>query len=165
MSGAMAFKVFLSHSLDPAEQALAWRLQTLAAAHGIELFVPYRGSLTPFAPKTALSSVQSAIDRADCVLAIITAEANASVQRELRYALAKHKLVIPIVHSGLADLPLVAQFPRVFTFSPQENPGKVEAEVVEFLEAQRLSKEKRQAAGALVAAGLALLLLFALAEK
>jgi hypothetical protein len=43
----MAFRVPLSHSLDPAEQALAWRLQTLAAAHGIELFVPQRGSLPP----------------------------------------------------------------------------------------------------------------------
>ena len=77
------------------------------------------------------------------MLAIITAEANASVEGELRYALAKHKLVIPIVHSSLANRPLVAQFPRVFTYSPQENPGKLEAEVVEFLKAQRLSKEKR----------------------
>jgi nucleoside 2-deoxyribosyltransferase len=161
----MAFRVFLSHSLDPAEQALAWRLQTLAAAHGIELFVPHRGPLRPSAPKTSLTSVQNAIDRADCVLAIITAEANGSVQRELKYALAKRKLVIPIVHSDLANHPLVAQFPRVFTFSPWENPGKLEGEVVEFLKAQHLSKEKRQAAGALVAAGLALLLLFALAEK
>jgi hypothetical protein len=99
------------------------------------------------------------------VLAIITAEANGSVQKELNYALAKRKLVIPIVHSGVATHPLLEQFPRVFTFSPWENPGKVEGEVVEFLKAQRLSKEKRQAAGALVAAGLALLLLFALAEK
>jgi nucleoside 2-deoxyribosyltransferase len=161
----MAFRVFLSHSLDPTEQALAWRLQTLAAAHGIELFVPQRGSLLPSAPKTALSTVQNAIDRSDCVLAIITAEANGSVQRELKYALAKRKLVIPIVHSDVANHPLVAQFPRVFTFSPHENPGKLEGEVVEFLEAQHLSKEKRQAAGALVLAGLALLMLFALAEK
>jgi nucleoside 2-deoxyribosyltransferase len=161
----MAFRVFLSHSLDPAEQALAWRLQTLAAAHGIELFVPQRGSIFPSGPKTTLSSVQIAIDRADCVLAIITAEANGSVQRELKYAAAKRKLVIPIVHSDVANHPLLAQFPQVFTFSPQENPGKVEGEVVEFLKAQHLSKEKRQAAGALVLAGLALLTLFALAEK
>jgi len=162
---SMALRVFLCHSLDPVEQALAWRLQTLAAAHGIELFVPCRGSLTPLAPRTALSSVHSAIDRADCVLAIITAEANGSVQRELKYALAKRKLVIPIVHSGLVNHPLVAHFRRVFTFSPGENPGKLEGEVVEFLRTQHLSKEKRQAAGALVLAGLALLLLFALAEK
>ena len=35
----MAFRVFLSYSLDPAEMALAWRLQTLAAAHDIEIHV------------------------------------------------------------------------------------------------------------------------------
>src|ERR1019366_5219329 len=37
---AMAFRVFLSYSLEAAEMALAWRLQTLAAAHGIEMYVP-----------------------------------------------------------------------------------------------------------------------------
>ena len=137
----MAFKVFLSHSLEPAEQALAWRLQTLAAAHGIEMYVPRRGVPFPPGEKSVQGSVQNAIDRSDCVLAIITTEANASVQKELKYAHAKRKLVIPIVHSGLATSPLVAQFPRVFTFSPEDNPGKVEAEVVEFLQQQHLSKE------------------------
>ncbi len=160
----MAFKVFLSHSLDPTEQALAWRLQTLAAAHGMEMYVPRRGFRFP-SSMTAAGSVEKAIDRSDCVLAIITAKANPSVQKELKYALAKQKLVIPIVHSDVATSPLVAQFPRVFTFSPWDNPGIVEAEVVEFLQQQHLSKEKRQAAGALVAAGLALLLLFSLSEK
>jgi len=161
----MAFKVFLSHSLEPDEQALAWRLQTLAAAHGIEMYVPRRGSPFPSGEKTAAGSVQNEIDRSDCVLAIITAEANASVQAELRYALAKRKLVIPIVRSDIANHPLLAQFPKVFTFSPWDNPGTLEGEVVEFLKLQHLSKEKRQAAGAIVAAGLALLLLFSLSEK
>jgi len=161
----MAFKVFLSHSLDPAEQALAWRLQTLAAAHGIEMYVPRRGAPFLAGEKTAVGSVENAIDRSDCVLAIITAKANASVQKELKYAHTKRKLVIPIVHSDVATNGLVTQFPRVFTFSPGDNAGKVEAEVVEFLQQQHLTKEKRQAAGALVAAGLALLLLFSLSEK
>ena len=40
----MAFRVFLSYSLDPTEMALAWRLQTLAAAHGIEMYVPQHGN-------------------------------------------------------------------------------------------------------------------------
>ncbi len=38
----MAFKVFLSYSTDPEEQAVVWRLQTLAAVHGIQVYVPYR---------------------------------------------------------------------------------------------------------------------------
>ena len=122
---AMTLKVFLSHSLDPAEQALAWRLQTLAAAHGIEMYVPRRGAPFLAGEKTAAADVENAIDRSDCVLAIITAKANAAVQKELKYAHAKRKLVIPIVQSDLAASPLIAQFPRVFIFSPWDNAGKV----------------------------------------
>jgi len=158
----MAFRVFLSYSLDPSEQAVAWRLQTLAAAHGIQVYVPPRGPAYAALPSVG---VTAAMDRSDCVLAIINTKADAGVQRELKYALAKKKLVIPIVRSDLAAHPLLAQFPRVFTFSPWGNPGKVEGEIVEFLKRQKLSKEKTQAIGALVALGVGLLLLFSLAEK
>jgi nucleoside 2-deoxyribosyltransferase len=110
-------------------------------------------------------SIQSAIDRSDCVLAIITSRVDASVQAELRYASQKNKLVIPIVQTDFASHPLLAKFPRLFTFSPSDNPGKLESEIGEFLKAQRLDKEKRQAIGALAAVGLGLLLLQALSEK
>ena len=160
----MAFKVFLSYSLDPAEHALAWRLQTLAAAHGIEMYVPPRGSDVPH-PAVSPMAIHNAIDRSDCVLAIVTAKAGAGVQKELRYALAKQKLVIPIVHSDFAKSALLAPFPRVFTFSPWDNPGKVEGEIVEFLKQQEVSTEKRQAIGALAALGIGLLLLFSFSEK
>ena len=159
----MAFKVFLSYSLDPAEKALAWRLQTLAAAHGIEMYVPARKSEGP--PGVSRSLVYNAIDRSDCVLAIVTARASANVQKELRYAFDKQKLVIPIVHRDFAQSPILARFPRVFTFSPWDNPGKIEGEIVEFLKEQKLSKEKQQAIGALAALGIGLLLLFSFSEK
>ncbi len=160
----MAFRVFLSYSLDPSEQALAWRLQTLAAAHGIEMYVPQYGVTS--LSRAARPTIQNAIDRSDCVLAIITAKANSNVQNELRYALAKQKLVIPIVHSEFAKHPLLAKFHPVFIFSEGDNPGKVESEIVEFLKKQeQLSKEKQQALGALAALGLGLLVLFALSEK
>ncbi len=159
----MPFSVFLSYSLDPTEQALAWRLQTLAAAHGIEMYVPQRGVGTPSqAPRLA---VQVAIDRSDCVLAIITAKASINVQKELKFALAKGKLVIPIVQSDFASDPFLAQFPRVFSFSPGDYPGKVEGEIVEFLKNLHISKEKQQAISALAALTLGLLLLFSLSEK
>ena len=105
------------------------------------------------------------MDRSDCVLAVINTKADAGVRKELKYALAKKMIVIPIVRSDLAGHPLLAQFPRVFIFSPYDNPGKLETEIVEFLKEQQLSKEKKQAMGALVALGLGLLLLFSLAEK
>ena len=159
----MAFSVFLSHSLDPTEQTLAWRLQTLAAAHGIEMYVPQRGAGPP-SPAADLA-VRRAIHRSDCVLAIITAKASSCVQKELKYALAKKKLVIPIVQSDFASHALVAQFPRVFTFSPGDNPGKVEGEIAEFLKERQITKGKQQAIGALAALTLGLLLLFSLSEK
>ena len=157
----MALKVFLCYSLDPAEQALAWRLQTLAAAHGVEMYVPAH----ELPAGTSAAAIQKAMASSDCVLAIITAKADANVQNELRYALAKKKTVIPIVRSDLAGHPLLAQFPRVFVFSPWDNPGKVEGEIVEFLKQQEISKEKQQAIGALAALGIGLLLLFSLSEK
>lgn len=80
--------------------ALEWRLQTLAAAHGIEMYVPHHGNGTA-APGAA--TVQHAIDRADCVLAIISTAASQLVQNELSYALERQKLVIPIVRTELAS--------------------------------------------------------------
>jgi hypothetical protein len=154
----MAFRVYLSHSLEQAESPLAWRLQTLATTHGIEMFVPNYG-LPPGAV-----SIESAIDRADCVLAIITTAASASVQRELRYAIEKRKLVIPIVRTDLQG-PLIAQFPRVFTFSPWDNPGNVETQIVDFLKERQVAKDKQQAIGALASVGLGLLVLLSLSHQ
>jgi len=158
----MAFRVFLSYSLDPTEMALAWRLQTLAAAHGIEMYVPQHG---PGNGAPAAVTVQQAIDRADCVLAIITTAASELVQNELGYALERKKLVIPIVRTDLAGHALLAGFPQVFTFSPWENPGAVETEIVDFLKKQQLTKDKQQTIGALAALGLGLLVLFSLNKE
>lgn len=158
----MAFRVFLSYSLDPAEMALAWRLQTLAAAHGIEMYVPQHGAGI-VAQGTV--TVEQAIDRADCVLAIITTAASQMVQNELRYALDHGKLVIPIVRTDLAGNPLLAQFPRVFKFSPWDNPGTVETQIVEFLKEQQLTKGSLQTIGALAALGLGLIVLFSLNKE
>ncbi len=158
----MAFRVFLSYSLDPAEMSLAWRLQTLAAAHGIEMYVPQHGA---GAPVQAAMTVKQAIDGADCVLAIITTAASQVVHDELRYALEQRKLVIPIVRTDLASHPLLAQFPRVFKFSPSDNPGTVETQIVEFLKEQQLTKGNLQTIGALAALGLGLIVLFSLSKE
>lgn len=160
----MSFKVFLSYSLDPNEEALAWRLQTLAAAHGVEMYVPRRSG-SPSQQKSFANEAMKAINRSDCVLAIITGKTEQAVEGELKYALAQKKTVVPIVRSDFVGHPLLAQFPRLFTFSPADNPGKLETEVVEFLRQQQLSKEKQQAMGALVAVGLGLLLLYSLSEN
>jgi hypothetical protein len=164
MGNATAFRVFLPYSLAPAKQALAWRLQTLAAAYGVEMYVPERASsgASQAGPPVA---IRNAIDRSDCVLAIITAKANLNVQKELKSALDMGRLVIPIVHSEVVHNPLLAPFPHVFVFSAWDSPGKVEGEVLEFLKQQHQSKESLKAIGALGAVGVGLLLLSSLSEK
>jgi len=99
------------------------------------------------------------------VLAIITTATGELVQQELAYALARQKLVIPIVLTDLASPPFLAQFPRVFTFSLWDNPGTVETQIVEFLKNHQLSREKQQTIGALAALGLGLLVLFSLNKE
>lgn len=163
----MAFKVFLSYRNGPEEQVSVWRLQTLASAHGIHVFVPprngARGSLHRRKPSIS-SDVQKMIDRSDCVLAMIAGPPGAFVQAELTYALTRGKLVIPILKEGIAQPEFLSRMPQVFRFSPS-NPGKVEAEVVGYLRQHKVSKEKQQAVGGLILMGLGLFLLSAFSEK
>jgi hypothetical protein len=164
----MAFKVFLSYSTDPEEHAIVWRLQTLAATHGIQLFVPSRPGLTTPANRknVPLLPDRVAIGHADCVLAIITSATGPAVEKELNYALSEGKLIIPIVEHSLAHQPFLRKFPKIFSFSRlDENAGKIEIQVLEFLKQQRLAKENRQALGAIIAIGMGLLLLSGLAKE
>jgi nucleoside 2-deoxyribosyltransferase len=165
----MPFKVFLSYSTDPEESAIVWRLQTLAASHGIQMFVPQRaGTRTPSARRNVpalADEVRAAIHNSDCILAIITSRTGPAVEKELNYALGLGKVIIPIVEQGVHEPSFLKRFPRVFTFSRLNgDPGRLESEVLQFLREQKLNKENRQAVGALVAIGAGLLLLSALAK-
>lgn len=165
----MPFKVFLSYSTDSDESAIVWRLQTLAASNGIQMFVPQRAGIKApsgrrHAPLVS-DEVRAAIDNADCVLAIITSRTGPAVEKELNYALARKQVIIPMVEEGIHEPAFLSRFPRVFAFSRLNgNPGRLESEVLQFLSEQKLNKEKRQALGALVAIGAGLLLLSALAK-
>jgi nucleoside 2-deoxyribosyltransferase len=164
----MAFEVFLSYSTGPEEQVVVWRLQTLAAAHDIQVYVPYRPERTGFRPTAEPQLSQeatNAIDAAGCVLAIITSRVAPVVQQELSYALGKGKPVIPIVQAGVRDGSLLSMFPQVFVYSPAGNTGEVESQIIEFLKQWKLSKENQQAITALVAVGLGMLLLSGLSKK
>src|SRR6266699_3487509 len=83
----MPFKVFLSYSTDPEENAIVWRLQTLAASHGIQMFVPQRaGARAPSARRNVpvlADEVRAAIHNSDCILAIITSRTGPAVEKEL----------------------------------------------------------------------------------
>ena len=166
----MAFKVFLSYSTDPDEHAIVWRLQTLAATHGIQLFVPSRPGLAPPAARknvpVLVNQVRLAIDESDCILALITSATGPAVEKELNYALGKGKLIIPLVEQSCAHQPFLQNFSRIFPFSRlDENAGVLETQVLEFLKQQKLAKENRQALGAIIAIGMGLLLLSGLAKE
>jgi nucleoside 2-deoxyribosyltransferase len=176
----MALKVFLSFGGAPEEQVLAWRLQTLATAHGVDVFVPHRngqsglvgvGRVGQSKPQRGLAGLgrvlsedtRRKIDRADFVLAVITESVSPAAEAELSYAQSKGKLVIPIVQYGTPVPRSLSQLAR-FEFSPWD-PGKVESDVIQFLREKQVSKQNQQALGALIAIGLGLFLLSNLAEK
>lgn len=159
----MAFKVFLSYGADPDEQVTAWRLQTLAAAHGIHVFVPQRDESHVARRNQIPLEVRRQIDQSDCVLAIVASRAGPAVEAELVYAASRGKTVVPILQEGVVQPGFLKKF-RTFRFSPW-NPAEVETEVVEFLKTQKIGKDNQQAVGALVAIGLGLFLLLALAKK
>lgn len=170
----MAFKVFISYSGNADEQAVVWRLQTLAASQGIQAYVSRRGfqntSQTRFgrlgsrAPWSLTSDVQKEIRESDLVLAIITAGTDRAVEAELSYALGLNKVVIPIVYEGIQLPPVFRKF-RVFRFSPLAAPGTLESQIIDYLREQKLGKERLQAAGAIIAVGLGLLLLSTVAKQ
>lgn len=155
----MPFKVFLSYGTGPDEQVAAWRLQTLATAYGMHVYVPNRNG----SGQSAANQIRRNIDQCDCVLAIITGNIGPAVAEELNYALARAKLVVPVVRQGLA-LPPALKALQVFQFSPRST-GEVEAAVLRFLQEKKFDKEKQQTIGALLAIGLGLFLLGALSKK
>lgn len=160
----MPLRVFLSYSLEPGDRVVAWRLQTLAAANGVHLYVPSRQAFRLPSSRAPLLSREArvAIDRADFVLAIITMGLRPEVDRELQYARSRGKKVIPIVESGVVSQALRQRFPKMLIFSADNPPGRLEEDLATFLTQQRVAKEKRQALGALVSIGLGMLVLSAL---
>jgi hypothetical protein len=164
----MDFKVFLSYSAAPEEQALVWRLQTLATAEGIEVYVPPRAHLRLTSGKSSpvpASTIRRQIDSSDCVLAILAAGLNPEVEKELSYALGKNKLIIPIVANGTGHARFLEKFPIVCSFSPGTNVGEIETKVIAYLRDEMRNKAQRQALGALVGIALGLFLLSAAARK
>lgn len=162
------FKVFLSYSAEPEEQAIVWRLQTLATAHGIQVYVPPRaGFRLPSGrmPPVPADTIRKQIDASDCVLAILASGLSPEVEKELSYALGKNKLIIPIVAEGTGHARFLNKFPKVFLFSPSCNVGEIETQVVEYLEGQMRNKAERQALAALIGIGLGLFLLSAAAKQ
>lgn len=159
----MSLKVFLSFSVDPDDQVLIWRLQTLATAQGIDMYIPVWQVTENRRPGVLPQIVRTSIDKADCVLAIITSRTSTKVRDELAYAFEKHKLIVPLVERSVV-LPAFFKRLPVFRFTQNEPPGRLETHVIEFLKQQQFKKEARQQLGAVIAIGLGLFALSALTQ-
>jgi hypothetical protein len=155
----MAFKVFLTYGSGPDEQLTAWRLQTLATSQGLHVTVPHRNG----GRESTASQVHRAIAQCDCVLAIVTGNIGSAVAEELNYALAIKKPIIPLIWEGVYVPPAMQGLP-ILRFSPW-NTGEIEAKVIDLLQQRKFDKEKQQTIAGLVAIGLGLVLIAAVAKK
>ena len=96
----MAFKVFISHSVK--DISLVKQLQYWLDRNQIEAYIfeeyPQPGTMIG-------EKVARAIDRSDCVLALMTRDGSRSqwVHNEVGYAKGKEKIVIPIVENGVIN--------------------------------------------------------------
>ena len=158
------YRVFLSYNANTSrdEMVAVWRLQTLAAASGLQLFVP-----TPV-QRADWTAIMRMIDDSDSVIVFLTKRATPQVRKELEYALNRQKLVIPIVEratSASPIMPLLQQSGyRLFELDTQK-PGKMESELADFLRQKRISKDARESLLALAGTFVGLYLLQQLAES
>ena len=103
----MPFKASLSYSTDPDESAIVWRLQTLAASNGIQMFVPQPvGVKAPSGRAMFLWSLtkREPLSTARIVyFAIITSQTGPAVEKELNYALARKQVIIRLWKKGYTN--------------------------------------------------------------
>ena len=154
------YRVFLSYN-TPDEMAVIWRLQTLAAASGLQLDVPNATQRLDWRTITQM------IDSADSVIVFLTDKATSQVGNELSYALTKDIPVIPIVErqtiTPAINTILKNKNVPVFTLEPA-NPWRMEKELAEYLKRQKVGKDSRNAILALAGTFIGLFLLDKLAE-
>ena len=158
------YRVFLSYNANTNrdEMVAVWRLQTLAAASGLQLHVP-----TPV-QRLDWTAIARMIDDSDSVIAFLTKRATPQVKKELEYALSRQKTVIPIVEKGMTGSPIgsLLQQPglRVFELDTQK-PWMMEQELAKFLREKRVGKEARESLLALAGTFIGLYLLQQLTES
>lgn len=150
------YRVFISYNTASDDMVVVWRLQTLAAASGLQLDVP-----NPIQRSNWVTIMQM-IDNSDAVISFITKRATKQVKNEIEYALSRGKRVIPIVEQGISInsiQPLLQQSGTpVFILNPQ-SPRRMESELAQFLQKEKVGKDARNAIFALAGTFVSLYLL------
>lgn len=161
-----SLSIFLSYNLSSTDMVVIWRLQTLAAAHGITMYVPHpedrRGDHIS-------SSTAQMIDASTLVIAVWTKQPSSKVLQEIQYALSKSKPVLLVVEQGIKPPHWLKEVPAL-TFDLQR-PGDFERRLIDYLNSNqmrhqlKLNKKEARAVGALLGIGLALLALWLLTKE
>lgn len=155
------YRVFLSYN-TPDEMTVIWRLQTLAAASGLQLDVLNARQ------RSDPAKVTQSINNADSVIAFLTQEPTPQVKSELSYALKRKKPVVPIVEAGTTTSQIneLLQHSGIPVFQmDRHHPGKMENELAKYLEKQKYDKDTKNALLALAGTFVGLFLLDKLAES
>lgn len=156
----MAFKVFVSHSVD--DLGVVYQLKYWLELNGIET---YLAELYPQPGVALADKVAGAIDQSHCVIGLITRAGGRSkwVNQELGYAKAKGKLIVPVVEQGESLIGFVEG--KEYVPFDRTNPADAISRVVEYLAQVKANKEDRDKAVAGLAIFFGLLALVAASSK
>lgn len=157
------YHVFLTHNTSANEMVIVWRLQTLAAASGLQLDVPNDSQ------RQNPLLVSQMIGASDAVIVLITQSALESefVAKEIEIANSMNRTIIPILVKGVAPKSIQALIGKnspVFIFDPQK-PWEMESELSEFLLKKVGDKNTRNAILAIAGTFAGLFLLSKLSEN
>lgn len=158
----MAYTVFISHSTR--DRGLVIALANLLTKFGAEVLVA-DWYLTPGEPLD--KKVFSQIDRADCIVALLTGRGIRSpwVHQEIGYALKTGKSVIPLVEKGTDSKDLGALQGREYIEYDPEQPQEALIEGASYLKSLELKKEEGEGLLLIVGGILAMILLLFGGEK
>jgi hypothetical protein len=143
------------------DQVIALRLQTLAAVYGFEAYVPPAQTRQSGAA-LLLEEVRRALAGSDLFLAVVTQAPAPAAVAEVEYARGQNRLIIPIV-GPFVDRNFLQAFPQAFYIDPSA-PGKVETDILAFLQKSHTEKTNRNLLVGLSAVAVGLLLLSATSE-
>ena len=157
---SVAYKLFISYSAG-ADQVIALRLQTLASVYGFTAYVPPLQT-RQIGNRLLLEDVRRAINDVDLFLAVVTQAPSTAAVAEVEYARGLSRLIIPIVGPHV-DRAFLQSFGQAFYIDPS-NPGKVETDILDFLQKSHTEKANRNLFVGLSALVVGLLILSATSE-
>ena len=137
----MSLSCFISHNASEEERVFVYRLQTLATSSGMKVMLPHRVG------RLLSDETRSRIERADLVIAFLTASRATQVHQELGFAQALGKPILAIKRKGAK--PPVTKGIRWIEYDERRGLATIESKVLDVLHEKLSDKQAQQ--GAVVA--------------